>query len=47
MNLSRSKRRGFAEKYIYELIGLHPMRCLDCKVRFFLFFGLHRIIHGK
>ena len=35
LNLARSRRRGFVERWILWLIGLVPIRCLDCKARFY------------
>ena len=47
MNVMRSKRRGFVEKVILYLIGLLPMRCMDCRSRFFMYFGFGRSAQSR
>jgi len=34
--IERSKRRGFAEKWIYSFFGYYPWRCAGCNSRFFI-----------
>jgi hypothetical protein len=47
MNVCRSRRQGFLEKTILNLAGVLPMRCLDCKSRFFTHFAFSHLLFGK
>jgi hypothetical protein len=38
MNIVRSHRRGYLERWVYYVIGFVAMRCRDCKSRFYSYY---------
>jgi DNA-directed RNA polymerase subunit RPC12/RpoP len=43
VEISKSRRRGAIEKYLFRAIGMRPYRCSICDARFFAFATSHHV----
>jgi DNA-directed RNA polymerase subunit RPC12/RpoP len=43
VEISKSRRRGAIEKYLFRAIGMRPYRCSICDARFFAFAISHHV----